>query len=227
MTTPNVLSILKELSAALGKETVTAACEQFIGGKKKEKKERKPRGKSTWNLEVDKVLEEMQAAAGEGEKVTYKMAYAEASRRKREGDPEAQAKYEAYRAKVEAKRAEKAAAKGGAAAAEPAPEPAYDDAKVYNFLFDLQESGVTNMLGCVPYLQDEFGMEKADADAYRQNYLSKYGELRAKYRPEPAATPQKKLAEAKRAGDAAGADAAIAEIAEKKGRGRPKKTSAA
>lgn len=206
MTTPNVLSILKELSAALGQEAVKTACEQFLGSKK-QKKERKPRGKSSWNVEVDKVLEEMQAAAGEGETVTYKMAFAEASRRKREGDPEAQAKYEAYRAKVEAKRAEKAAAKGGAPEPAASVEPAYDDAKVYNFLFDLQESGVTNMLGCVPYLQEEFGMEKAAAEEYRKAYVSKYAELRAKYRPQPA--KEDKPTE------------------EKKGRGRPKKTAAA
>lgn len=218
-TTPNVLSILKELAAALGKEPVQAACEQFIGGKKKEKKERKPRGKSSWNLEVDKVLEEMQAAAGDGEKVTYKMAYAEASRRKREGDPEAQAKYEAYRAKVEAKRAQ-AEQKKALASAKLAGDAAAvdrivgeiaaerDDDKVYEFLFNLQESNVTNMMGCVPYLQEEFPeMSKEEAQEYRKNYINKYSELRAKYRPAPPAvdTPQ----------------------TEKKGRGRPKKTAAA
>ena len=229
----SVLTILNALSEELGADKVRLACQEFLGDVKPKKKERKPRGKSSWNLEVDKVLEEMRAAAGDGEAVTYKMAYAEASRRKREGDPEAQAKYEAYRAKVEAKRAEKAAAKGSAPAAAlaPASEPAYDDAKVYNFLFDLQASGVTNMLGCVPYLEKEFGMEKAEAEEYRKNYIDKYRELRAKYRPETP-SPAKKLAEAKKAGDAAAADAAIAELAAEKdakkgGRGRPKKAAAA
>lgn len=211
--TTNVLAILKELSVSLGQEAVKAACEQFAGGKK-QKKERKPRGKSSWNLEVDKVLEEMQAAAGEGETVTYKMAFAEASRRKREGDPEAQAKYEAYRAKVEAKRSLKkdlAAAKlaGDAAAADRIVSElaAVKDEKpteeaVYNFLFDLRDSGATNMLGCVPYLQEEFpALTKTEAEGYRQNYVSKTKELLAKYRPAPAT--------------------------EKKGRGRPKKAATA
>jgi hypothetical protein len=98
----NVLTILNELAASAGQDAVRAACTQFLGGKKV-KKERKPRGKSSWNLEVDTVLGEMRAAlvtAGESEegvkkKATYKMAYAEASRRRRENNPEAQAKYEA------------------------------------------------------------------------------------------------------------------------------------
>ena len=211
MSTPsvNVLSIIKELAAALGKETVQAACEQFVGSKKKEKKERKPRGKSSWNLEVDKVLQEMQAACqteGAGEKVTYKMAYAETSRRKREGDPEAQLKYEAYRAKVETKRAQaeqkKATAKAPVASVKSKPT----DAEIYNFLFVLQDTGVTNMqslthnLASLQYLQEEFGMSKEDADVYRKNYVANYSELRAKYCPEPATE-------------------------EKKGRGRPKKTT--
>lgn len=214
MSTPtlNVLSIIKELSAALGKEVVQAACEQFVGGKKKEKKERKPRGKSSWNLEVDKVLEEMQAAchtAGAGEKVTYKMAYAETSRRKREGDPEAQVKYEAYRAKVETKRAQaeqkKATAKAPVASVKSKPT----DAEIYNFLFDLQDTDcVPNMhileynQSSLQYLQKELGMSKEDADVYRKNYVANYRELRAKYRPEPTAD---------------------ATVEQKKGRGRPKK----
>jgi hypothetical protein len=209
MSTPtlNVLSIIKELSAALGKEVVQAACEQFVGGKKKEKKERKPRGKSSWNLEVDKVLEEMQAAchtAGAGEKVTYKMAYAETSRRKREGDPEAQVKYEAYRAKVETKRAQaeqkKATAKAPVASVKSKPT----DAEIYNFLFDLQDSGKTNMMGCDSYLRKQFGMSQADADKHQENYINNYNDLHAKYRPTP-------LVEAT--------------TEQKKGRGRPKKTA--
>lgn len=190
MTTPNVLTILKELSVVLGKDSVQAACEQFIGGKKKEKKERKPRGKSSWNLEVDKVLEEMQAAAGE-EKVVRKMAFAEASRRRREGNPEAQAEYEAYRAKLDAKRADKAAKTDEIPVT-------HDDSAVYNFLFNLQESGSTNMLGAAPFLQKEFDMNREDANKYVKNYMDNYDELRSTYRPEPV---------------------------QKKGRGRPKKNT--
>ena len=226
MSTPtlNVLSIIKELSSALGKEAVQAACEQFIGGKKKEKKERKPRGKSSWNLEVDKVLEEMQAAcltAGAGEKVTYKMAYAETSRRKREGDPEAQAKYETYRTKVEAKRAQaeqkKATAKAPAVHPSKPSKQVATDANIYNFLFSLKDSGVTNMqsatlaptLEALTYLQEEFGMSKEDAEAYRKKYVANYRELRAKYCPESSAET-----------------AVDVTVEQKKGRGRPKKTIA-
>jgi hypothetical protein len=219
MSTPtlNVLSIIKELSSALGKEAVQAACEQFIGGKKKEKKERKPRGKSSWNLEVDKVLEEMQAAcltAGAGEKVTYKMAYAETSRRKREGDPEAQAKYETYRAKVEAKRAQAEQKKAPAVHPSKPSRQVATDANIYNFLFNLKDSGVTNMQGAtlaptleaLTYLQEEFGMSEEDAELFRKKYVANYRELRAKYRPESSSET-----------------AVDATVEQKKGRGRPKK----
>ena len=220
MSTPsvNVLSIIKELSAALGKEAVQAACEQFVGGKKKEKKERKARGKSSWNLEVDKVLEEMQAATGEGEKVTYKMAYAETSRRKREGDPEAQLKYEAYRAKVETKRAQaeqkKIIAKPPVAPSSTPSKKPVTDANVYNFLFGLKDSGLASMqnlthnMDCLTYLQEEFGMSKEEAEVYRKKYVTNYRELLAKYHPETSA------------------ESADATAEQKKGRGRPKKTTA-
>jgi len=102
----NVLNILNELSVSLGNDVVRAACLKFTSGNTKVK-EHKPRGKSTWNLEVDKVLAEMRAAAGADEKITYKMAYSEAGSRKRENNPEAQAKYEAYRAKLDEKKAAK------------------------------------------------------------------------------------------------------------------------
>ena len=32
-----------------------------------------------------------------------------------------------------------------------------------DFLDNLRESGVTNMFGATPYLQEEFGMDKAEA----------------------------------------------------------------
>lgn len=34
------------------------------------------------------------------------------------------------------------------------------------FLDELRESGVTNMFGATPYLQEEFGMERKDASEY-------------------------------------------------------------
>jgi hypothetical protein len=136
----SVLTILKELSSSYGHDVVRTAAIKFAslkpadiaalgaatgsgaekrkpGRPAKEKKDKKPRGKSSWNLYVDEVLAEMQAAAPEGEKITHKMAFAEASRRRREANPEAQAKYEAYKKKQEEKRAAKKASKGEAAVA--------------------------------------------------------------------------------------------------------------
>ena len=133
----NIASILNELAAGLGRDAVRAACVKFASGKAapveaaKPKKEKKERGPSSWNLVVAEVLEEMRAAASataeEGKEeaaakaVTYKMAFAEASRRKRVDDPEAQAKYDVYRLKLEEKRAAKKAAKAAAAPAAAAP----------------------------------------------------------------------------------------------------------
>ena len=120
----DVLNILASLSSCLGNDVVRDACQKFLSGKhdtavSKVKKERKPRGKSSWNLAVDKVLEEMRAASSEPDKVTYKIAYAEASRRKRENDPAAQAKYDTYREKLAEKRAAKKASKPTPAPSEP------------------------------------------------------------------------------------------------------------
>ena len=134
----SILNILNELSASLGYEAVRAACQKFSSSKSvpvadKPKKQYKPRGKSSWNLAVDKTLEEMRAdylAKNPGsdatKAITYKMAYAEASKNKRANDPAAQATYEKYRAKVEEKRAAKRAAKGETAPVPvpvPVPEP--------------------------------------------------------------------------------------------------------
>jgi hypothetical protein len=222
----SALNILYELSALVGETVLKTACRTYLDGAdapapKKVKKERKPRGKSSWNLEVDKVLEEMrQACVATGKsaeeaakEVTYKMAFAEASRRRREGDPEAQAKYEANQAKREAKREAKGKSKKTAT---PTPTkkteemdygetdeesasvdgvPARLDPKtVYQYLFDLQESGVTNMLGCKPYLQREFSMTESEADDIRQEFVSRYGELKKKYGAVQAPPAQKKRA---------------------------------
>ena len=92
---------------------------------KKEKKESKPRGQSSWNIAVQETLTEMRDAfmetfVGENPEatedeikkaaekaVTYKMAFARASEKKREADPDAQAKYEENKAKRLAKKAAK------------------------------------------------------------------------------------------------------------------------
>jgi hypothetical protein len=107
----NIVNILNELATSLGRDLVLEACQKFAGSsasasassaphtEKKPKAERKPRGPSVWNVEVEKVLEEMRAAATGDAKITHKMAMEEASRRRRENNPEAQAKYEASLAK--------------------------------------------------------------------------------------------------------------------------------
>lgn len=111
----NVETILKELTTAVGVDAMRTACKAFIehgpqataAPTKKVKKERKPRGPSEWNRFVQQVRDEMNTdrdGTPENPKITYKQAFEEASRRRREGDPEKQAKYEAYRADVEAKR---------------------------------------------------------------------------------------------------------------------------
>ena len=117
------MNILNELATSLGRELVLEACQKFAGSsasasassaphtEKKPKAERKPRGPSVWNVEVEKVLEEMRAAATGDAKITHKMAMEEASRRRRENNPEAQAKYEASLAKRTASKEEAKEAK--------------------------------------------------------------------------------------------------------------------
>jgi len=119
----NIVNILNELATSLGRELVLEACQKFAGSsasasassaphtEKKPKAERKPRGPSVWNVEVEKVLEEMRAAATGDAKITHKMAMEEASRRRRENNPEAQAKYEASLAKRTASKEEAKEAK--------------------------------------------------------------------------------------------------------------------
>ena len=104
------MNILNELATSLGRSAVIEACAKFSSSSseavqiKKVKKEHKTRGPSSWNLEVEKVLEDMRASVTGDEKVTYKMAMAEAGRRRRANDPEAQAKYEeTAKAKASAK----------------------------------------------------------------------------------------------------------------------------
>jgi len=55
------------------------------------------------------------------------------------------------------------------------------DAKIYKYLFTLQESGDTNMLNCAPYLIKKFGMTKVDADRHADNYVDNYDALYEKY----------------------------------------------
>ncbi len=121
MNAQNIQTILRELTAAAGFDTVREACVAFANSSpstmtatppKKVKKERKPRGPSDWNKFVAEVRAEMLQTRQEDDenaKVSYKEAFEEASRRRRENDPEKQAKYEAYRAAVEEKQRGKTA----------------------------------------------------------------------------------------------------------------------
>ena len=125
----NVVNILNELATSLGRELVLEACQKFVSpssasaSAKKPKAERKPRGPSPWNLEVQKVLEEMRTAAGADAKITHKMAMEEASLRRRKDNPEAQEKYEASRAKRDASK-KSADAEAEPEVTAPAPAPA-------------------------------------------------------------------------------------------------------
>jgi hypothetical protein len=133
----NVSTILAELAKTVGVDAMKEACQSFVNGGasgkvKKVKRERKPRGKSSWNLEVDGVRQEMMAAHRKAhpsasqedvdKAVSYKMAFAEASRRRRATNPEAQAKYEEYKQKADARRAERKAKKEGKVTPAPAEE---------------------------------------------------------------------------------------------------------
>ena len=44
--------------------------------------------------------------------------------------------------------------------------------KVFHFLDQLRESGITNMYGATPYIQTEFGFPKARARDYLTDYLT-------------------------------------------------------
>lgn len=50
----------------------------------------------------------------------------------------------------------------------------YDKKEVFQFLEDLRESGATNMFGAAPYLEDEFGMTRADAREWLREWMGSY-----------------------------------------------------
>lgn len=55
------------------------------------------------------------------------------------------------------------------------------DDDIYQFLFDLQASGVTNMFGAVPYIQNEFkGVSKARAQKVLMNWMVNYASIKAR-----------------------------------------------
>lgn len=47
----------------------------------------------------------------------------------------------------------------------------------YVYLEDLRQSGVTNMFGAAPYLQEEFGLSKKEAREILGNWMTNYEKL--------------------------------------------------
>ena len=46
--------------------------------------------------------------------------------------------------------------------------------QVYNFLHILRLSGITNMYGAGPYLQEVFGFTKYDANSYLNSWMNTF-----------------------------------------------------
>ena len=57
--------------------------------------------------------------------------------------------------------------------------------KVYKFVFNLQKTGMTNMLNTDEYIQKRFGFTKAKSQTYLFDYIDNYTELSAKYSNKP------------------------------------------
>lgn len=169
---------------------------------KKEKKEKKTREPTEWNRFVKTVWDEMKLTA---DKVKYSEAMSEAKRR-REATASASSDGVSLAAGAAALDADESAPL--LPSLPPPPPPQYEDQRrrVFQYLFDLQESGVTNMLGASPYLVKDLGLNHTDADEYLDEYISDYDELKAKYgsaAPEPAAAPAPAPAHAKKGKKAA------------------------
>ena len=47
--------------------------------------------------------------------------------------------------------------------------------RVYEFLDELRESGVTNMFGAGSYIEAEFGVDKKDAQEYLVSWMRGFG----------------------------------------------------
>jgi hypothetical protein len=51
---------------------------------------------------------------------------------------------------------------------------AEDREDVFYFLDDLRDSGVTNMFGAVPYIQDEFGYDRTTSKSLLSEWMKTY-----------------------------------------------------
>ena len=47
---------------------------------------------------------------------------------------------------------------------------------VFQYLDDIRESGVTNMFGAAPYVQDEFGVDAQEAKALLVEWMQTFSE---------------------------------------------------
>jgi len=55
-----------------------------------------------------------------------------------------------------------------------------DKEKVFMFLDDLRESGITNMFGAAPYVQDKFEVNSSEAVQYLVDWMETFAERHAK-----------------------------------------------
>jgi len=84
--------------------------------------------------------------------------------------------------KARTKKASQASGGGGSQAAQEPLDPVEDERrKVFKYLFTLQASRSTNMMGAGPYLQGQFSFSSGQAEAYVLEYISSYQALKAKY----------------------------------------------
>jgi hypothetical protein len=76
----SVINILKELAIGFGEEAIYEACQNYM---KQNKKDKKPRAKTGWQIFVEQVFADMKKG---NPKVKYMDAIKEASRRKKVQD---------------------------------------------------------------------------------------------------------------------------------------------
>ena len=56
------------------------------------------------------------------------------------------------------------------------PENKVDKAEVFDYLDILRESGVTNMYGAAPYIQEEFGVDNKEARKFLLEWMNTFSE---------------------------------------------------
>jgi len=164
------------------------------GGKekkpKKEKREVKPRGPSEWNLYCRQVLEEMKkenpSATPKMAMIAAKESWAQKKASQVEAEPTVAEKIELLKEKEKKARVKKTVNASGGGGDAPAAAELLDPAeeerrKVFKYLFTLQASGSTNMMGAGPYLEKEFSFSTEKANDYMLELISKYQALKAKY----------------------------------------------